>query len=147
MIESTEHFSFTVSSLEETLHFFCDLLGLKATPITDVENEDVRKIIGMPGASLRISLVEIPDTKKIELIEYVKPKGKSIDLNTSNPGVAHIAFSVSNIEQMYEDLSKKGVKFVNPPLWAVSNDGKGRWAVCYLRGPDGITLEMIERQA
>ncbi|HUJ67989.1 MAG TPA: VOC family protein [Syntrophorhabdales bacterium] len=147
MIESTEHFSFTVSSLEETLHFFCDLLGLKATPITDVENEDVRKIIGMPGASLRISLVEIPDTKKIELIEYVKPKGKTIDLNTSNPGVAHIAFSVSNIEQMYEDLSKKGVKFVNPPLWAVSNDGKGRWAVCYLRGPDGITLEMIERQA
>jgi len=147
MIESTEHFSFTVSSLEETLHFFCDLLGLKATPIMDVENEDVRKIIGMPGASLRVSLVEIPDTKKIELIEYVKPKGKSIDLNTSNPGVAHIAFSVSNIEQMYEDLSKKGVKFVNPPLWAVSNDGKGRWAVCYLRGPDGITLEMIERQA
>ena len=147
MIESTEHFSFTVSSLEETLHFFCDLLGLKATPIMDVENEDVRKIIGMPGASLRVSLVEIPDTKKIELIEYVKPKGKSIDLNTSNPGVAHIAFSVSNIEQMYEDLSKKGVKFVNPPLWAASNDGKGRWAVCYLRGPDGITLEMIERQA
>ena len=146
MIESTEHFSFTVSSLEETLHFFCDLLGLKATPIIDVENEDVRKIIGMPGASLRISLVEIPDTKKIELIEYVKPKGKSIDLNTSNPGVAHIAFAVSNIDQMYEDLSKKGVKFVNPPVWAPGNDGKGRWAVCYLRGPDGITLEMIERQ-
>jgi len=147
MIESTEHFSFTVSSIEETLHFFCDLLGLKATPIMDVENEDVRKIIGMPGAALRISLVEIPDSKKIELIEYVRPKGKSIDLNTSNPGVAHIAFSVSNIDLMYEDLSKKGVKFVSPPLWAASNDGKGRWAVCYLRGPDGITLEMIERQA
>jgi hypothetical protein len=48
---------------------------------------------------------------------------------------------------MYEDLSKKGVKFVNPPVWAPGNDGKGRWAVCYLRGPDGITLELIERQA
>ncbi|MGD0662986.1 MAG: VOC family protein, partial [Syntrophorhabdales bacterium] len=71
----------------------------------------------------------------------------TIDLNTSNPGVAHIAFGVSNIEQMYEDLSKKGVKFVNPPVWAPGNDGKGRWAVCYLRGPDGITLELIERQA
>jgi len=146
MIESAEHFSFTVSSLEETLRFFCDFLGLKATPIMEVENEDVQKIIGMPGASLRISLVEIPDKSSIELIEYVRPKGKAIDLNTSNPGVAHIAFAVTNIEEMYEDLSHKGVKFVNPPVWAPGNDGKGRWRVCYLRGPDGITLEIIERQ-
>ena len=146
MIRSAEHFSFTVSNLEDTLHFFCDLLGLEATPIIDVEDEGVQKIIGMPGASLRISNVQIPDKKSIELIEYVKPKGKTIDLNTSNPGVAHIAFGVSNIEQMYEDLSKKGVKFVNPPVLVPGNDGKGKWAVCYLRGPDGITLEMIERQ-
>ncbi len=147
MIRSAEHFSFTVSNLEDTLHFFCDLLGLKATPIIDVEDEGVQKIIGMPGASLRISNVEIPDKKSIELIEYVKPKGKAVDLNTSNPGVAHIAFSVDNIDRMYEDLSKKGVTFVSPPVWAPGNDGKGRWAVCYLRGPDGITLELIERQA
>jgi catechol 2,3-dioxygenase-like lactoylglutathione lyase family enzyme len=147
MIRSAEHFSFTVSNLNDTLHFFCDLLGLKATPIIDVEDEGVQKIIGMPGASLRISNVEIPDKKSIELIEYVKPKGKALDLNTSNPGVAHIAFSVDNIDLMYEDLSKKGVPFVSPPVWAPGNDGKGRWAVCYLRGPDGITLELIERQA
>ncbi|MGA2106464.1 MAG: VOC family protein [Syntrophorhabdales bacterium] len=147
MIRSAEHFSFTVSNLEDTLHFFCDLLGLEATPIIDVEDEGVQKIIGMPGASLRISNVQIPDKKSIELIEYVKPKGKAVDLNTSNPGVAHIAFSVDTIDQMYEDLSKKGVAFVSPPVWAPGNDGKGRWAVCYLRGPDGITLELIERQA
>ena len=146
MIRSAEHFSFTVSNIEDTLHFFRDLLGLKATPIIDLEDEGVQKIIGMPGASLRISNVEIPDKKSIELIEYVKPKGKAVDLNTSNPGVAHIAFSVDTIDQMYEDLSKKGVAFVSPPVWAPGNDGKGRWAVCYLRGPDGITLEMIERQ-
>jgi catechol 2,3-dioxygenase-like lactoylglutathione lyase family enzyme len=120
---------------------------LEATPIIDVEDEGVQKIIGMPGASLRISNVQIPDKKSIELIEYVKPKGKAVDLNTSNPGVAHIAFSVDTIDQMYEDLSKKGVAFVSPPVWAPGNDGKGRWAVCYLRGPDGITLELIERQA
>jgi len=147
MIRSAEHFSFTVSNIEDTLHFFRDLLGLKATPIIDLEDEGVQKIIGMPGASLRISNVQIPDKKSIELIEYVKPKGKAVDLNTSNPGVAHIAFSVDTIDQMYEDLSKKGVAFVSPPVWAPGNDGKGRWAVCYLRGPDGITLELIERQA
>ena len=80
MIKSTEHFSFTVSNLEDTLHFFCDLLGLKASPIAEVNNEDVQMIIKMPGALLRISLVQTPDNRRIELIEYVKPKGKKIDL-------------------------------------------------------------------
>ncbi len=147
MIKSTEHFSFTVSNLEETLHFFCDLLGLAATPIMDVNSEGVQRIIGIPGASLRIALVHLPDGKSIELIEYVKPKGEKIDLKTNNTGVAHIAFLVDDIDRMYGDLSKKGVQFVCEPVWAPSNDGKGKWGVCYLRGPDSITLEFIEKTA
>ncbi len=147
MIKSTEHFSFTVSNLDQALHFFCDLLGLKATPVAEVEDEAVRKIVGMADAVLRIALVQLPDGKNIELIEYVKPRGAAVDLATSNPGVAHIAFNVDDIEKMYADLSAKGVTFVSGPVWAPGNDGKGRWAVCYLRGPDGITMELIERVA
>jgi len=147
MIKSTEHFSFTVSNLNDGLHFFCDLLGLKATPVMDVINEGVQKIVGMPGAHLRISLVQIPDNKNIELIEYVKPKGKKLDLRTCNTGVAHVAFVVDDIQKMYDDLSKKGVKFNNPPILVPGVDGKGRWTVCYLKGPDDITLELIEKKS
>jgi catechol 2,3-dioxygenase-like lactoylglutathione lyase family enzyme len=144
MIKSTEHFSFTVSNLDDTVRFFCDVLGLKASPIVEVENEDVQKIIKMPGACLRISIVQTPDNKKIELIEYVKPKGKRIDLETCNTGVGHIAFLVDDIQKMHDDLTKKGVKFNHPPIWTVGNDGKGKWGVCYLKGPDDITLEFVE---
>jgi catechol 2,3-dioxygenase-like lactoylglutathione lyase family enzyme len=147
MIKSTEHFSFTVSNMEDTLHFFCDLLGLPATPIMEVADPDVQRIIGMPGASLRIALVQVPDGKNIELIEYVRPKGEWIDLKTNNAGVAHIAFLVDDIDGMYGDLSKKGVQFVHEPVRVPSNDGKGRWGVSYVRGPDGITLEFIEKGA
>jgi lactoylglutathione lyase len=145
MIESAEHFSFTVSNLEETLHFFCDLLGLKATPTVEVESEELSKIIGMSQSKLRISVVELPDKKNIELIEYVRPRGKRIDLNTSNPGVAHIAFSVSNLREMCDELSKKGVKFVSPPVEVPALGTEGTWAVCYMRGPDGITFELIQK--
>ena len=147
MIRSTEHFSFTVSNLAEALHFFGDLLGLTATPIMDVVNEGVQTIIGMPGAKLRISMVQLPGGQNVELIEYVEPKGAIVDLATCNTGVAHIAFNVDDIQKMYDDLSAKGVRFVSPPVWAPAADGKGRWAVCYLRGPDGITFELIERVA
>jgi len=147
MIKSTEHFSFTVSNLNDSLHFFCDLLGLKATPVIEVDDEDLQKIVGIPGARLRLSLVQVPDNKNIELIEYVKPRGKKLDLKTSNTGVAHLAFVVDNIQKMYDDLSKKGVKFNSPPILVPGNDGKGRWAVCYLKGPDDITLELIEKKS
>lgn len=147
MIKSVEHFSFTVSNLNDSLHFFCDLLGLRATPVMEVNNEDVQKIIGIPGAQLRISLVQTPDKHNIELIEYVKPRGTKLDLKTYNTGVSHLAFLVDDVQAMYNDLSKKGVEFRNPPTWTIGNDGKGRWGVCYLKGPDDITLELIEKQS
>ena len=91
-----EHASFTVSNLKESLHFFCDMLGLEATPVMEVEHEDVQKIIGMAGASIRLALVTLPDNSKIELIEYVRPQGKKLDLATCNTGVAHLAFEVDD---------------------------------------------------
>ena len=147
MIKSTEHFSFTVSNLNDSLHFFCDLLGLKNSPVIELEDEDLQKIVGIPGARLRLSLVQVPDNKNLELIEYVKPKGKKLDLKVSNAGVAHLAFVVDDVQKMYDDLSKKGVIFNNPPILVPGNDGKGRWAVCYLKGPDDITLELIEKKS
>jgi catechol 2,3-dioxygenase-like lactoylglutathione lyase family enzyme len=147
MIKNMEHASFTVSDLEESLHFYRDLLGLAVTPIMNVELEEVRKIIGMPEASLRISIISLPDGNKIELIEYVHPKGKSVDLATCNTGVAHLAFEVDDIQAMYQSLCQKGIEFVSPPVWAPGNDGTGQWGVCYLRGPDGVSFELIEKKA
>jgi catechol 2,3-dioxygenase-like lactoylglutathione lyase family enzyme len=147
MIQSTEHFSFTVSNMETALHFFRDMLGLDATPVVVVENSDVRQIVGMPDAVLRISIVLVPCGTKIELIEYVQPEGKKVDSKSCNAGIAHIAFRVDDIAKTYRELTSRGVQFVNPPVWAVGNDGKGRWGVSYLKGPDDITIEVIEKQA
>jgi catechol 2,3-dioxygenase-like lactoylglutathione lyase family enzyme len=147
MIKATDHYSFTVSNMEAALHFFCELLGLKASPIMEVDNPNVQKIVGFPDALLRVSIVKIPGGSKIELIQYLRPEGKSIDSSSCNPGAAHIAFQVDDIQGMYQDLSQKGISFINPPVWAPGNDGTGTWGVAYFKGPDGITIEIIERKA
>ncbi len=146
MIQAAEHFSFTVSSLKDALHFFHDLLGLKTTPVAEVESRDIQRVVGIPDAILRISIVQVPDGTNIELIEYVRPEGKKIDSKPCNAGIAHIAFQVDDIEKTYRELVPKGVRFVNPPVWVPGNDGKGRWGVSYLKGPDDITIEVIEKQ-
>jgi glyoxylase I family protein len=147
MIKAVNHFSFTISDIEKALHFFRDQLGLPATPVIEVAKKEVQRIVGMPGALLRISIVKIPGGSSMELIEYVRPEGKKIDSASCNPGVAHIAFEVDDIERIYHDLSNKGVSFVNPPVWASGNDGTGYWGVSYLKGPDDITVELIEKKS
>ena len=143
MITGIQHFSFTVSNLDESVHFFCDLLGLEAGPVREVKGERVEQILGIPGVWLRICNVVTPDNGNIELMEYVAPKGARIDLKTCNVGVAHLAFVVDDIQKTYDDLTAQGVKFNHAPLWAGAGALKG-WGICYLKAPDGITLEVME---
>ena len=146
MITATDHFSFSVSNMEAALDFFCGALGLEASSIEDVAVENVRKIVGFPDASLRISMVDIPGGSRIELIEYVSPAGTPVDSATCNPGVAHLALLVDDIEEMYKDLSGRGIKFINPPEWGPGPGGTGTWGVSYIKGPDGITVELMEKR-
>ena len=146
MIKTTDHFSFSVSNMEKALDFFCNALGLEASSIEDVAAANVRKIVGFTDARLRISMVSIPGGNRIELIQYVSPEGTPVDSTTCNPGAAHIALQVDDIEKTYKDLSGKGIKFINPPEWGPGPGGTGTWGVSYLKGPDGITVEIMEKR-
>ena len=147
MIKSAEHFSFTVSNISDALHFFHDIMGLEATSVAEVESPDIQRLVGIPDAILRVAIVHVPGGTNIELIEYVRPEGKKVDSRPCNAGIAHIAFLVEDIERAYRELTAKGVRFVSPPVWTPGNDGKGRWGVSYLKGPDDITIEVIEKQS
>jgi len=144
MIKEVQHFSYTVSNLDESLHFFCDLLGLEASPSRETGGERGATILGIEGVSLRLSIVKVPDGNNIELIEYLAPKGKKIDLKTCNPGVAHISFVVDDIEKIRQDLAAEGISLVNPPCWDGQSVAGWGWGVCFLRGPDGISIELMQ---
>lgn len=101
-------------------------------------------VLGIPGISLRTSGVKTPGNNNIELIEYLAPKGERIDLKTCNPGVAHISFVVDDIQKMYDDFTAKGVSFVNPPWWGGQSIAGMGWGVCFLKGPDGIPIELMQ---
>jgi len=149
LITEVEHHNFTVSNMEEALHFFCDQLGLERPETVELEGEPVESILGIPGVHIRIAFVPLPGGTSLELIEYLNPIGHAIDPATPNPGVSHVAFVVEGLDRMYESLSAKGLAFVAPPVWTVGADAKGRagtWASSFLRGPDGILVELFENK-
>lgn len=144
MIKNINHFGFTVSSLEEAIYFFRDLLGLETTSIRKVEDGGLEKVIQVPvpGVSLLVSDVTLPDKgTKIELLQYDVPKGHAIDVKIWNPGVSHVAFEVDDIQETYKDLTAKGVNFKSEPHWRKTGIYSG-WGGCFLEGPDGILIEL-----
>lgn len=145
MIKGIQHSSYTVSNLDEALRFFCDLLGLQAAPTLEPKGDRLDKLYKLSEVSQRLAVLRTPANDIIHLIEYISPKGVPIDPKLCNPGVAHIAFEVDDIQKMYDDLTAKGVEFNHPPYWGGQKieDIKG-WGVCFLKGPDGIPVELMQ---
>ncbi len=143
MITGIQHISYTVSDVEQAREFFATTLGLEATPIRELSGERIERMFGLPELRMRISNVVLPDNGNIELAEYLSPPGARVDLTPCNTGLAHLAFTVDDLQSEYEDLCEKGVHFVHAPIWAKEGALKG-WGICRCYGPDGITLELME---
>lgn len=143
MITGIQHISYTVSDVEDARRFFTETLGLRATPIRELSGERVEKMIGLPDLRMRLCNIVLPDNGNIELVEFGSPKGMNIDLTPSNTGLAHLALTVNDLQQDYEDLCEKGVHFIHAPLWARDGSLKD-WGICRCYGPDGITIELME---
>jgi catechol 2,3-dioxygenase-like lactoylglutathione lyase family enzyme len=107
-------------------------------------------LVGYPDAILEVAQLRIPgqipetSTHMLELVEYVAPDGKPLDLATANVGVAHLAFTVSGIHDEHARLSSLGVQFRNPPVAIEEGANRGGFS-CYFVDPDGITLELLQR--
>jgi lactoylglutathione lyase len=141
---SANHVGLTVSNLERSLAFYRDLLGFRvAYERGEVTAEYMPRLVGIPGARLKIVGLDIPGLH-VDLVEYIEPKGAARPGPTSDVGNVHIGFTVDDLWAAYRRLSAAGVAFKSEPVSPTVGPNKGGWAI-YFVDPDGITLEMIQR--
>ncbi|MBI2865974.1 MAG: VOC family protein [Chloroflexi bacterium] len=143
MIRGIQHCGIAVSNLDETVRFFRDILGLQAAPIREVKSRRIEQLMKRPGASTRLCFLSTPDGGNIEFTERVLPAGDKVDMSLSSVGVAHLAFEVDDIQKMYRELTAKKIEFNQPPYRIETGPFQG-WGVCFLKGPDGMTVELME---
>jgi len=124
------HSCVIVSDVEKAIAFYRDSLGLKV--ITTISGNE-----GKP----RLALLKAGDDT-IELIQ-VNPAHKLTAMH--RVGNMHFAFRVSDIHKMYEELTRKGVKFVAPPEEVAEGPLKG-WIWCYCYDPDNVQFELVEER-
>ncbi len=144
-IIGAEHTSFTVSNLDQSLAFYVDRLGLEILHIRpEITNRYFREIIGFPEGIVRGAFLRIPGTDhRLELFEFVAPRGAPADIRTNNPGSAHLALLVDDLWAAYQELKAKGVRFRSPPVALDEGPNVGGVSV-YMLDPDGITLELFQ---
>jgi catechol 2,3-dioxygenase-like lactoylglutathione lyase family enzyme len=141
-INRLDHVGIVVQDLDAAKAFFIDL-GLKVEGEMDIEGEWVEKIIGLKNVKDKIVMMRTSDGEAfVELIQFYSPVDrKGIQPSFSNTlGMRHICFAVEDLDGVVSKLNKKGFKLVGE-IQKYDNIYK----LCYVRGPEGIILELAEK--
>lgn len=123
------HTMIRVSNLEQTLHFFCDLLGM-----IEVDRKDSDK-----GRFTLVFLAAPEDEERaredrapmVELTYNWDPEEYSGGRN-----FGHLAYEVDDIYALCESLQANGVTINRPP-----RDGR----MAFIRTPDNISIELLQK--
>ena len=145
MVIGFNHSGFVVRDLDKMVSFYRDDLGLTIDREIDSKAPTEGDHTGIPGAHRTLIFVGTGGEHALELVYYVEPESPKGHLDRNQLGATHICFNVSDIEQLYEKLKEKGVKFVTPPVMKTNSDGSKR-GICYCQDPEGNWLEFIQNK-
>jgi catechol 2,3-dioxygenase-like lactoylglutathione lyase family enzyme len=108
-----------------------------------VGGEQVDRIVGLHGVRNDVAMMQTPDGHgKLELIQFHSPPSPAGDPQAPSnaPGLRHVLFAVDDIDDTITRLRARGAELVG----AVEDYG-GSYRLCYIRGPEGIIVELAER--
>lgn len=141
-IRRIDHVGIIVNDLPAAKAFFLDF-GLEMLGEGEVEGEWVERIIGLQDVKEEIVMLRTPDGEaNIELVKFYTPLDeKGVQRPLANTlGIRHIAFAVEDIEAIVAKLKKKGAE-----LFGEIQNYENAYKLCYIRGPEGIILELAEQ--
>jgi len=137
-VHRIDHVGIIVNDLPAAKAFFLDL-GLEMMG----EGEWAERIIGLQDVKAEVIMLRTPDGEaNIELSKFHSPTDENgIQRSLANTlGIRHITFAVEDIEAIVAKLKKNGAELVGE-IQTYENTYK----LCYIRGPEGIILELAEQ--
>jgi lactoylglutathione lyase len=143
-ITKPHHMGLQVRDLERSLAFYRDVLGFEVVFAWNPRAPYIGELVGYPDVDLHAAILRPPNSDvMLELLEYRNVERTPVDTSTANPGTAHIAFFVDDLDGLYAELAARGVASVSPPVTPTIGPNEGGRAV-YMLDPDGIRVELIQ---
>jgi catechol 2,3-dioxygenase-like lactoylglutathione lyase family enzyme len=141
-IERMDHVGIVVDDLAAATAFFVEL-GLKVQGEAAVEGAWVDRVVGLEGVRAEIAMLETPDGHgRLELAKFHAPAGRGSDPHApaNTPGIRHVTFAVDDIDAIIASLRARGAELVGEV-----ERYEDRYRLCYVRGPEGIIVELAEQ--
>lgn len=141
-IKHVDHVGIVVQDLESAKEFFVDL-GFTLTAEMPIQGEWVERIIGLTGVSEDLAMLQSPDGQlNLELVKFHRPiDSEGIRPRDANAlGLRHLAFQAEGIDQLVDRLKQKGRELIGEV-----QTYEDIWRLCYVRGPEGIIIELAEQ--
>ena len=132
-----------VDDLEAAKAFFVEL-GMELEGETTVEGPSVDRLIGLQNVRATIALLRTPDGHgRIELDKFNAPAAvgvepKNAPVNTL--GIHRIMFAVDDIEEVVARLRAHGAELLGEVV-----QYEDMYRLCYIRGPEGIIVALVEQ--
>lgn len=137
-----EHIGIVVDDLAAATEFFVQL-GLELQGAAPVEGRWVDRVVGLEGVRADIAMMQTPDgSGRLELTKYHSPssQGGNRHALANTPGIRHVAFAVEDIDAVVAGLRARGAELVGE-----LERYEDMYRLCYVRGPEGIIVELAEQ--
>ncbi|HXB64269.1 MAG TPA: VOC family protein [Solirubrobacteraceae bacterium] len=141
-VQRMEHVGIVVDDLAAATEFFVEL-GLELLGGGPVEGRWVDRVVGLDGVRVEIAMLQAPDGQgRLELAKFHTPSTQGGDRHApaNTPGIRHVAFAVDDIDAVVAGLRARGAELVGE-----LERYEDRYRLCYVRGPEGILVELAER--
>jgi catechol 2,3-dioxygenase-like lactoylglutathione lyase family enzyme len=136
-----DHLGVIVEDLDAAAAFFLSL-GFEHGGRGTVDGEDVDRINGLDGVRAEFLFVRTPDrTGSLELIKYHAPASSEGPRPepANRPGYRHFCIEVEDLNGIVDGLREQGFDLVGE-----TRDYGNRYRLCYVRGPEGLIVELAE---
>ena len=136
------HVGLVVEDLDETVRFL-SLLGLDCGEPGMFSGEWIGRIIGLVDVRVELVMVRAPDGSDIfEVVRFHSPSdGAHEPAPAANrPGLRHIAFKFDDVRGVVDRVRDAGWETVGEIV-----DYENTFLLCYVRGPEGLIVELAER--
>ncbi|EMD23782.1 VOC family protein [Amycolatopsis azurea] len=141
-IQRMDHVGVIVSDLTAAIEFFVEL-GLELEGRMTMENELADRITAVDKAKSEVAMVCVPGGGgRLELIQYLTPEAHPGDSHApaNTRGLRHLAFEVDDVRDTLDRVRPHGATLVGEVV-----NFEDSYLLCYLRGPDGIIVELAEK--
>lgn len=141
-IKHVAHVGINVVDLEAAKAFFADL-GFTVMGQMIMEGELLDKVTGLTDAKDDLLMLQAPDGQlNLELVRWHNPVDTAgVQPSAANTlGLRHLCFAVEGLDEIVASLKQKGHE-----LMGEVQTYEDTYKLCYVRGPEGIIIELAEQ--